>query len=160
MRTITSIVLVLSAGLAVAKLPPPSDAAKAQMAEAAAKSAWTNKVAAFELCQAQDKVAAAYRKTAGSAGKVASQPSQPPQPMPQPSQASPTPQSPQPSPTPQPSQASPMPPCANPGPYVAAAAAEVPKPLEASGAHSPTETAKSAPSSNATASEIAGGTKK
>lgn len=45
---------------AVAKLPPLSDEAKAKAAEAAAKAAWSDKVAAFQLCKAQDAVAASY----------------------------------------------------------------------------------------------------
>jgi hypothetical protein len=55
--------------LALAKLPPLSDEAKAKAAETAAKAAWTGKVEAFQLCKAQDKVAAAYFKTAKAAGK-------------------------------------------------------------------------------------------
>ncbi len=55
--------------LALAKLPPVSDEAKAKAAEAAAKAAWTGKVDAFQLCKSQDKVAAAYYKTAQAAGK-------------------------------------------------------------------------------------------
>jgi hypothetical protein len=55
--------------LALAKLPPLSDEAKAKAAEAAAKAAWTGKVDAFQLCKSQDKVAAAYYKTAQAAGK-------------------------------------------------------------------------------------------
>ena len=70
--------LVLTATLASAKLPPPSDAAKAAAADAAAKSAWTDKVAAYKLCQAQDRVAARYRQAATQAGKPAPQPQQTP----------------------------------------------------------------------------------
>jgi hypothetical protein len=55
--------------LALAKLPALSDEAKAKAAEAAAKTAWTGKVEAFQLCKAQDKVAASYFKTAKAAGK-------------------------------------------------------------------------------------------
>jgi hypothetical protein len=57
---------------AVAKLPAPTDEAKAKAAEAANKASWNDKVAAYHLCQAQDKVAAGYRKTAAAAGKAAS----------------------------------------------------------------------------------------
>lgn len=59
--------LVLVCGLALAKLPPPTDAAKAKAAEAAAKAAWQAKVEAYQLCNAQDKVAAQYRKAAPQA---------------------------------------------------------------------------------------------
>jgi hypothetical protein len=55
--------------LSLAKLPPLSDEAKAKAAEAAAKAAWTGKVEAFLLCKSQDKVAAAYFKTAKASGK-------------------------------------------------------------------------------------------
>ena len=60
----------LFAGSVVAKLPPPSDEAKATAAEAAAKSAWSDKVGLYQLCRAQDRVAASYRKSATAAAKV------------------------------------------------------------------------------------------
>lgn len=56
---------------ALAKLPPLSQEAKAAAAAAAEKSAWSNKVAAYELCQVQDKVAARYFASARAAGKDA-----------------------------------------------------------------------------------------
>lgn len=46
-----------------AKLPAPSDEAKAKAAEAAAKTAHGNKVADFQLCKSREKVAAHYFKT-------------------------------------------------------------------------------------------------
>lgn len=55
---------------AVAKLPALSDEAKAKAAEAAAKAAHGNKVAAYQLCKSRDKVAAHYYKTQGK-GKAA-----------------------------------------------------------------------------------------
>ena len=55
--------------VAAAKLPPPSDEAKAKAAEAAAKTAWTGKVDAYLLCKSQDKVAAGYRAAAKKNGK-------------------------------------------------------------------------------------------
>ena len=54
---------------AQAKLPPPSDEAKAAAAAAAEKAAWGNKVAAYRLCQSQDKAAAHYLAQARAAGK-------------------------------------------------------------------------------------------
>ena len=57
---------------AAAKLPPLSDEAKAKAAEAAHRASWNDKVASYQLCQSQEKVAAAYRKTAAAAGKAAS----------------------------------------------------------------------------------------
>jgi len=46
---------------ALAKLPAPSDEAKAKAAEAAAKAAHAGKVDAYQLCKAQNRVAAQYR---------------------------------------------------------------------------------------------------
>lgn len=59
---------------ALAKLPPPSDEAKAKAAEAAAKAAHAGKVEAYQLCKAQDRVAAYYRKTHKDAPKAAATP--------------------------------------------------------------------------------------
>jgi hypothetical protein len=117
--------LIVSATLAApvfAKLPAPSVDAKAKAAAAAAKSAWANKVGAYELCRAMDRTADNYRKSEKAAGK-------------------------------QPPPAVDTPPCTDPGPFSA-------PPLEASGAHSPATTATAPPSSNATAAEQKGHTKK
>jgi hypothetical protein len=54
---------------AMAKLPAPSDEAKAKAAEAAAKTAHAGKVDAYQLCKSQDKSAAHYYKTAKAGGK-------------------------------------------------------------------------------------------
>lgn len=54
---------------ALAKLPPPSDEAKAKAAEAAAKAAHGGKVAGFKLCQSMDRVAARYVAASAKAGK-------------------------------------------------------------------------------------------
>jgi hypothetical protein len=54
---------------ALAKLPAPSDEAKAKAAEAAAKTAHAGKVESYLLCKSMDKTAASYYKTAKSAGK-------------------------------------------------------------------------------------------
>ncbi len=59
----------LLAPLAMAKLPPLSDEAKAKAAEAAAKTAWTGKVDAYQLCRAQDRTATFFFKSAKAAGK-------------------------------------------------------------------------------------------
>lgn len=66
------IVLVLSPLLAssvLAKLPAPNEEAQAKAAEAKAKTAWTDKVSAYQLCKSQDKVAASYRAKNKSAAK-------------------------------------------------------------------------------------------
>lgn len=60
----------LIGGAALAKLPPPSDEAKAKAAEAAAKTAHTGKVANFKLCKSMDAVAARYAAEQRKAGKT------------------------------------------------------------------------------------------
>jgi hypothetical protein len=59
----------IAAAGAHAKLPPPSPEGQAKADEAKAKAAWTDKVAAFQLCRAMDRVAAGYRASAKAAGK-------------------------------------------------------------------------------------------
>ena len=63
----------LAAPLAFAKLPTPvlTDEAKAKAAEAAAKTAWGNKVADYQLCKSMDKTAVKYQATMKAAGKEA-----------------------------------------------------------------------------------------
>jgi hypothetical protein len=61
--------LLLIGSAVMAKLPAPSDEAKAKAAEAAAKAAWSGKVDAYLFCKSQDKVAAYYYKTAKAANK-------------------------------------------------------------------------------------------
>ncbi len=67
-------VAMLAIAAASAKLPPPSDEAKAKAAEAAAKAAHAGKVDAYELCKAMDHVAAVYAADAKQAGKSVSAP--------------------------------------------------------------------------------------
>ena len=66
--------LLLVAGSAFAKLPPPSDEAKAKAAEAAAKAAYAGKVAGYQLCKSMDKVAAGYYAAAKKAGTATNPP--------------------------------------------------------------------------------------
>jgi hypothetical protein len=115
-----------TAGAALAKLPPQSDEAKAKAAETANKAAWTDKVAAYQLCRSMDRVATTYRAHAVSAGKSASAPEQTP-----------------PCADPGPYAALQTTPAAS-------------KPLEASGAHSPPGAATSPPSNKATSAEMTG----
>jgi len=68
-KLLTLGLLAAASATVLAKLPPLSDEAKAKAAEAAAKTAWAGKVDAYQLCKAQDKVAAAYYKSAKAAGK-------------------------------------------------------------------------------------------
>jgi len=147
-------VLAAACSLALAKIPPPvlDDAAKAKAAEAAAKTAWTGKVEAYLLCKSQDKVAAHYRKTAGSlaAGAAAAAPAA--------AAAKPAASAPAaaasgagtatavagaPTPTP----------CADPGPFAYTPPEQ--KPIEASGAHSPPGNASSPPSTTTPAATAA-----
>ena len=66
-----AVLLLTVSSVALAKLPIPvlTDEAKAKAAETAAKTAWAGKVESYQLCKAQDKVAANYYKTAKAAGK-------------------------------------------------------------------------------------------
>lgn len=66
-----AVVLGLTGMAAMAKIPAPvlDDAGKAKAAEAAAKTAWAGKLDAFQLCKAQDRVAAHATKTAKANGK-------------------------------------------------------------------------------------------
>lgn len=135
-NTWVSLAAVLVASTALAKLPPPSDAAKAKAAEATAKAAWQAKIDAFELCRAQDKVAAVYRK--GHPDKPA--PAQPAAAAASgaASAAAGT-----------PVKASAPPPCADPGPFAYNPPEQ--KPIETSEAHSPAGNATSPPSQKSTA---------
>ena len=69
-RTAALVVGALFAVPAIGKLPPLTDEAKAKAAEAAAKTAWTDKVGAFQLCRAMDRTAEYYRKAAKASGKA------------------------------------------------------------------------------------------
>ena len=64
----TSLLLSVCA-LATAKLPLPTEEAKAKAAEAAANAAWAGEVDTYRLCQSQDKVAAVYFAAAKAGGK-------------------------------------------------------------------------------------------
>ena len=69
-KSATAVVLLaatLFGAAAWAKLPAPSDEAKAKAAEAAAKTAWTGKVDSFLLCKSQDRVVGQYLKVAKGA---------------------------------------------------------------------------------------------
>ena len=53
-------ICLMAGAAALAKLPPLSDEAKAKADEAKAKTAWSDKVAAYKLCLSQDRTAARY----------------------------------------------------------------------------------------------------
>jgi hypothetical protein len=126
-----SVVVVAAAtsftvGTALAKLPPPSEEAKAKAAETTARNAWSDKVGAFKLCQTMDQVASVYRAKSAAAGRPASGAAQ----------------------TPPCADPGPFVP-----PQITPATS---KPLEASGAHSPPGTATTPPSNKATSAEMTG----
>jgi hypothetical protein len=110
---------------ALAKLPAPSDEAKAKAAEAAAKTAWAGKVDGYKLCKSMDTVAADYLAKAKKAGADVKPP------------------------TPTPPCADP-----GPFAYAPPAAVPAP-PMEAAGAHSPAKTAASPPSTSTPAAATA-----
>ena len=139
------------AGAAGAKLPPTSPETQAKAEEAKQKTAWSDKVAAFQLCKAQDRVAAAYQQkksgqpapAAASAAAVASAAGTPAAPTPAaaplaavppaavpPAAAPPAavpPAAAPPAATPVVSAPAPIPTCQDPGPYAAAVAADAAK---------------------------------
>lgn len=166
--------LLVTAGVGLAKLPPPDDATKAKAAETSAKAAWQAKVDMFQLCKAQDRVAAQYAKTAGKPGAAASgvktvataaaaaKPASGPasaaaKPASGASGASASntaaPAAAAASSTSTPVASSAPPPCADPGPFAYNPPEQ--KPLETSGAHSPAGTAASPPSVRAESGQMA-----
>ncbi|WP_342118184.1 hypothetical protein [Pseudoduganella sp. OTU4001] len=64
-----ALMLLAAASAAHAKLPAPTEEQKAAAAAAKDKQAWTDKVSAYKLCLAQDRVAAYYFKVKGGGGK-------------------------------------------------------------------------------------------
>ena len=123
-RFLVAAAAALCAGAAFAKLPPPSDEAKAKAAEAANKAAYADKVNAYKTCQVVDRLVAAYRGHALAAGQPASA-------------AEPTPPCADPGPY-----------------HALEVTPQKDKPLEASGAHSPPGNATSPPSNKATSGEM------
>lgn len=74
-KTLFAWLLAALSATAFAKLPAPSDEAKAKAAEAAAKTAHAGKVDGYLLCKSQDKVAAHVQKTnKAKAGKPVATP--------------------------------------------------------------------------------------
>lgn len=71
-RIVTLSLLLLTASVAMAKIPAPvlTDEAKAKAAEAAAKTAHGGKVGGFQLCKSMDRTAARYFADAKKAGKA------------------------------------------------------------------------------------------
>lgn len=71
---VVAFALLMGAGLALAKLPPASDEAKAKSAAAAAKAAHGGKIGRYQLCKVQDKVVADYLARAKKAGTATGAP--------------------------------------------------------------------------------------
>jgi hypothetical protein len=120
--------LALLGSFAFATLPPLDDAARAKAAATAAKAAWQAKVDGYRLCKAQNKVAALYKNTAGRAAAkslAAISPASGAATSTAVAAASPA-------------------PCIEPGPFAYNPPEQ--RPLETSGAHSPTGTAAGPPS--------------
>jgi hypothetical protein len=132
-QLVASVIAATLATAVFAKLPPPTDDDKAKATEASAKAAWADKVALYQLCVAQDRIALAYRKSTSKSTKEAGKTA--PAPM-----------------------ATTL--CSDPGAYMLQVTPAASKPLEAAGAHSPPGTTVSPPSTKATAAEIAGNPKK
>lgn len=164
-------VLLVAGGLALAKLPPPDDATKAKAAETAAKAAWQAKMDGYQLCKAQDKVVARYRATAKvvPTSTAAAAPANPAPTAAAPQAAAsgtpsaaapqaaasgtPTAAAPQAAASGTPVAATPLAPCMEPPPFAYNPPEQ--KPLEASGAHSPTGTAANPPSVKSNSAEMA-----
>jgi hypothetical protein len=143
------VALVLLGGVVSAKLPPLDDAAKAKAAEAAAKAAWQAKIDAYQLCKAQDRVAALYTKNSGKQANKDSAAVQPVSTAATAAASAPVKATSAPAAAASASPGTPVaaaapPPCADPGPFAYNAPEQ--KPLETSGAHSPSGTAASPPS--------------
>lgn len=176
----TVLPLALMTGMvASAKLPPPSDEAKAKAAETAAKTAWSGKVGAYQLCKSQDKVARAYLAgakngvptgAAGRMGTVSAAADAPgwrsaAMPMGSATSVAEAGSSPAAAPaatvvagmpplsTPATAQPVAMPGCADPGAFTYVAESAAPPPLESAGAHSPAKTATAPPQGAATSAE-------
>ena len=74
MRIATALITVALAGSAFATLPPPTEEATAKAVESAAKTAWSDKVAAYQTCVAMERTAEAYRNSLKAEGKDAPAP--------------------------------------------------------------------------------------
>lgn len=74
-RLAAMIALTALPGLVQAKLPPPSEEAQASAAATKAKADWSAKVAAYQLCVSQNRVAEHYLKTSGGRKSGADVPS-------------------------------------------------------------------------------------
>lgn len=69
-----SLLLALLAGTAWSRLPPASPAAQAKAEEAHGIAVHADKVAAYQLCEAMDRVAAGWFAAAKKAGRTVAPP--------------------------------------------------------------------------------------
>jgi hypothetical protein len=153
MRLLSLLLLAAFGSGAWAKLPAPQldDAAKAKAAETTAKAAWQAKIDAFQLCKVQDRIAAKSKGNGAKAVQVAARSASAPTAAASaqtaaasaPAAAASAPAAGASAPT-TPVASAPPPPCTDPGPFAYNPPEQ--KPLETSGAHSPTGNASSPPS--------------
>jgi hypothetical protein len=68
-KPLFALVLLAACAAVEARLPAPTEEQKAAADATKDKQAWSDKVAAYKLCQAQDRVAAYYFKSKGSGSK-------------------------------------------------------------------------------------------
>ena len=154
-RCMITVAALAACGLALAKLPPLDDAAKAKAADAAAKAAWQGKVDAYQLCKVQDRIAAKYKSShpaqaAAQAASASASATKVPAATPDTaSRGGATPVAAVTNPAPA------VPGCADPGPFANTPAEQ--KPLESSGAHSPAGNATSPPSVRAESGSMTSG---
>ena len=139
-KILVTALIIGASSLALAKLPPMDDAAKAKAAETSAKAAWQSKVGAYQQCKVEDKIAAQHKSTAGKANGT----SAPAAPVAAASGAAPA---------GTPIAFKPPPPCVDPGPFAYSAPEQTP--LETSGAHSPAGNANTPPSVKAESATMA-----
>ena len=151
--------LAAACAVAFAKLPPPDEATKAKAAETSARAAWQAKVDAFQLCKAQDKIAAKYRKTSAAAPAATAKDAKPvataaaaPAAANAPIAAAPAAAN-APIAAATPAAAAPPTPCTDPGAFAYNPPEQ--KPLETAGAHSPSGTAASPPNVKPQSAEMA-----
>lgn len=74
MKLLAALSLSLLAVTAQAALPQPTPQERAKADEAKARAAWSAKIAAHQLCEVQDRVAAQYFEHARASGKAVAQP--------------------------------------------------------------------------------------
>lgn len=72
LKLIMALAAMLAFGTAQAKLPAPSDEAKAKAAEAKDKAAHGDKVAGYQLCKSQNRTAERHMKEKGKKGAAPS----------------------------------------------------------------------------------------